>query len=103
MFGHSSQQAFSAVAFLRGKFVEQEEVSSRLGFVLGKARVAPKKALTIPKLELQALLLAARLRSEEHTALTIRISKTFMWTDSTTVLQWLILAENSPFCRQSGG
>ncbi len=89
MYGDSSQEAFSAVAFLRGKFGEQEEVSSRLAFVLGKARVAPMKALTVPKLEMQASLLAARLRSEVQAALTISISRTFMWTDSTTVLQWL--------------
>ena len=54
------------------------------------------KALTIPKLELQASLLAARLRKEVQKALTLDISKTFMWTDSTTVLQWLHSIEKQP-------
>ena len=47
------------------------------------------KTLTIPKLELQAALLSARLRNEVQRALTLQIEKTFMWTDSPTVLQWL--------------
>ena len=54
------------------------------------------KALTIPKLELQALLLAARLRKEIENALTVRVDNTFMWTDSSTVLQWLLSLEKQP-------
>ena len=54
------------------------------------------KALTIPKLELQASLLAARLRKEIENALTIRIDNTFTWTDSTMVLQWLHSLEKQP-------
>ena len=47
------------------------------------------KALTTPKLELQAPLLAARLRKEVEKALTLEINKTFLWSDSTTVFQWI--------------
>ena len=54
------------------------------------------KALTIPKLELQASLLAARLRKDVQKALTLDISRTFMWTDSTTVLQWIHSLEKQP-------
>ena len=46
------------------------------------------KALSIPKLELQAALLATRLK-EMLKALTFKVTDIFMWTDSTTVLQWL--------------
>ena len=56
-------------------------------FEFGKAEVAPMKASTIHKLELQAALLAARLRKEVQRALTLQIDRTIMWTDSTTVLQ----------------
>ena len=71
MFGDSSQDVFSAVAFLRGKVTAANRTSTELAFVFRKARVAPMKALTIPKLELQASLLAARLRKEIQNALTI--------------------------------
>ena len=96
MFGDSSQEVFSAVAFLRGKVTNDNCTSTKLAFVFGKAKVAPMKALTIPKLELQASLLAARLRRDIQNALTIKIDKIFMWTDSTTVLHWLQSLEKQP-------
>ena len=48
MFGDSSQDVFSAVAFLRGKVNTGNGCSTEIAFVIGKARVAPMKALTIP-------------------------------------------------------
>ena len=54
------------------------------------------KTLTVPKLELQAALLAARLSNEVHQALTRPLEKTYIWTDSTTVLQWLNSLEKQP-------
>ena len=97
LFGDSSQDVFSAVAFLRAKVVKNEnQEQTQLAFVFGKARVAPMKALTIPKLELQASLLAARLRKDVEKALSLEISKTFMWSDSTIVLQWLHSLDKQP-------
>ena len=96
LFGDSSQDVFSAVAFLRAKVVKNKNQEQTLAFVFGKARVAPMKALTIPKLELQASLLAARLRKEVEKALSLEISKTFMWSDSTTVLQWIHSLDKQP-------
>ena len=96
VFGDSSQDAFSAVAFLRGKLISDHGLVTQLAFVFGKARVAPMKALTVPKLELQAALLAARLRAEVLRALSLKIDRTFMWSDSSTVLQWLASLEKQP-------
>ena len=96
MFGDSSQDVFCAVAFLRGKVISGHDSSTELAFVFGKARVAPMKALTIPKLEQHAALHSARLRNEVQRALTLQIEKTFMWTDSTTVLQWLHSLQKQP-------
>ena len=97
LFGDSSQDVFSAVAFVRAKVVKKEnQEQTQLAFVFGKARVAPMKALTIPKLELQASFLAARLRKQVEKALTLEISKTFMWSDSTTVLQWIHSLHKQP-------
>ena len=67
---------------------------TQLAFGFGKARVALMKPLTIPKLELQAALLSARLRDEIRLALTLPVERTFMWIDSTTVLQWLQTTDN---------
>ena len=80
---------FSAPSLFYEKKLPPTGYTTELAFVFGKARVAPMKALTIPKLKLQASLLAARLRKEIENALTVRVDNTFMWTDSTTVLQWL--------------
>ena len=87
MFGDSSQDVFSAAALLRAKVSSSEDTRTEVAFVIGKARVAPMKALTIPKLELQAALLAARLREKVQKALTLKVERTFMWTDCNSVLQ----------------
>ena len=96
VFGDSSQDVFSAVAFLRARVDSNEGTETQLAYVFGKARVAPMKVLTIPKLELQAALLAARLKDEIQQALTVPVERTFMWTDSTTVLQWLHSIDKKP-------
>ena len=97
MFGESSQDIFSAVAILRARVTTPTgKIKTELAFVLGKARVAPMKVMTFPKLELQAALLAARLKNEIFQALTVTVNQVFMWTDSTTVLQWINSNEKQP-------
>ena len=96
VFGDSSQDVFSAVVFLRARASLKERTETQVAFVFGKPRVAPVKALTTPKLELQAALLTARLKDEIQQALTVPVERTFMWTDSTTVLQWLHSIDKKP-------
>ena len=69
---------------------------TEIAFVLEKARVAPMKVMTLPKLEIQAALLAARLKREIRQALTVIVNQVLMWTDSTTVLQWINSNEKQP-------
>ena len=52
--------------------------------------------MTVPKMELQAALLAARLKREICRALTVTVDKVFMRTDSTTVLQWINSTNKHP-------
>ena len=97
MFGDSSQDIFSAVAFLRARVTTPTgRVKTELAFVLGKARVAPMKVMTVPKLALQAALLAVRLKREIMQALTVSVNQVFMWTDNATVLQWINSNEKQP-------
>ena len=72
MSGVSSQDVSSAVDVLQRKSTENCTITE-LAFVFGKARVAPKKALTVPKLLLEASLLAALLRRDIQIAFTINI------------------------------
>ena len=54
---------------------------------MSKTRVAPLKALTLPRLELMATVLGARLA--RHIMDSIHIEEVFLWTDSQIVLHWL--------------
>ena len=96
MFGDSSQEVFCAVAFLRAQVNTYSWPKIKLAFVLGKTRVAPIKVMTIPKLELQAALLAARLKQDFCRAPTLHVNKVCMWTDSTTFLQRLNSTSKQP-------
>ena len=70
MFGDSSEEVFCAEASLRARV--KTSLETQVAFVFGKAGVAPMKALSIPKLELQARLLAFRLNEGVLKALTIQ-------------------------------
>ncbi|KAL0196747.1 hypothetical protein M9458_005287, partial [Cirrhinus mrigala] len=54
-----------------------------------KARVAPLKQLTIPRLELAAAVLAVRVNTMLLKELQLPLQRSFFWTDSTTVLKYI--------------
>ncbi|XP_070541647.1 uncharacterized protein [Ptychodera flava] len=64
---------------------------SKSSLVMAKNRVAPIKEITLPKLELMAAVIGARLTKFVHTALAsrINITKSVLWLDSQIVLHWL--------------
>ena len=94
MFGDGSLDVFCSVAFLRAQ--RNAYSKCQLLFVFGKARVAPMKMLSIPKLEFQAALLASRLEDDIEKALTLSFSEVFMWTDRTIALQWFNSTSKPP-------
>ena len=94
IFGDSWQDVFCAVGFLRARHSSSHK--TQISFIFGKTRVAPMKALSITKLELQAALLPTRLKDDIVTALTININHVYMSTDSTTVLLWLNSSDKLP-------
>ncbi len=55
-------------------------------FVAAKSRVAPLKELTIPRLELQAAVLASRLCKTIENEVRIQLKESILFTDSAIVL-----------------
>ena len=86
IFCDASERSYGAVAYMRTEDCQQQ---GNVSFLMARSRVAPKKQLSIPRLELCAALIGAQLFSLLQTELTIHIRKTILWTDSTTVLHWL--------------
>ena len=82
LFGDRSEEVFCAVAFLQGRVKTSLVTQVAIRLADEKARVAPMEALSISKLELQAALLATRLKEDILKALTIPVSNAFMWTES---------------------
>jgi len=58
-------------------------------FVTGKSGNAPIKRVSIPRLELQGALLAARIDSAVRRELAFRFEKVISWTDSIIVLNYI--------------
>ena len=85
VFVDASQSAMCAVIYLRAHCDQLLQIS----FFVGKYRVAPIRATTIPKLELQAALIGLRLVTSIKKFLPLTIEETFFWSDSSTVLQWI--------------
>ena len=86
MFADASEDTMCAVAYLRSK---PQEYSADFAFVIGKCRDAPMRHLSIPRLELQAAVMAVRLKEHLVTEHETKIHSCNFWTDSTTVLQWI--------------
>ncbi|XP_026012642.1 uncharacterized protein LOC113014968 [Astatotilapia calliptera] len=85
-FCDASETGYGAVSYLRLSNGKQEVCVS---FIIGKARVAPLKQVTIPRLELAAAVLAVRLDKMLSVELNLNLSESVFWSDSTTVLQYI--------------
>lgn len=86
IFSDASESAFAAVAYWR--FVLKDG-DVKLALVCSKVRVAPLKPVSIPRLELQGALIAARLASTICDSHRFRPVRKVFWCDSRTVLSWL--------------
>ncbi|XP_075150547.1 uncharacterized protein LOC142224652 [Haematobia irritans] len=86
IFCDASEQAVAAVAYWR---IEYEDNSITINFIIGKTACAPLRFHSIPKLELQGAVYAARLKKTIAECHEIEFDKCFLWTDSRTVLSWI--------------
>ena len=85
-FSDASTEAFGACSYVRWKLAD-----GRFGlkFVAAKSRVAPLKQLTIPRLELQGAVLAARLSKSIVEETRFKFERTIFFLDSQIVLAWI--------------
>ena len=86
-FADSSKNVYCAVVYLR--VVTSADV--KVFLLSSKTKVAPLKALTIPRLELLACVLLSKLVGEIKKAIgdRLKIDSIFCWTDSEVALCWL--------------
>ena len=85
-FSDASQRAYGCCIYIR--------VVIKIGMihtilVCSKARVNPKRAVTMPRLELQAAVLSVKMESSVRTALLFGVLPTYVWTDSEMVLAYI--------------
>ncbi|OXA53364.1 Cytochrome P450 4C1 [Folsomia candida] len=85
VFSDASKLAYAAVIFAR---IEGEHGVS-IQLLQAKARIAPLKPVTIPRLELLGCSIAARLVTSVIKALSIEGLRIVCWSDSTTALAWI--------------
>ncbi|GFV72375.1 integrase catalytic domain-containing protein [Trichonephila clavipes] len=87
-FCDASQRAYAAVFYLRTELVTGKV---HVSMITSKTRVAPVKSITLPRLELLAALLLSELYVVvlESLRKVIQIDKSFLFSDSQIVLDWL--------------
>ncbi|XP_029671985.1 uncharacterized protein LOC115240772 [Formica exsecta] len=85
-FADASERAYAAVAYLR---TEDREGRVEVALVTAKTKVAPLKQITLPRLELCAATLLARLISHIRHVLEATEVPLHLWSDSTVALGWI--------------
>ncbi|XP_011670916.2 uncharacterized protein LOC100893156 [Strongylocentrotus purpuratus] len=83
----ASEDAMGFAVWLRWSHADSQE--AHLSFVCARSRVTPLKQTSMPRKELQALLLLSRLMITIIDALRFSIVGWKMWTDSMTAISWL--------------
>ncbi|XP_064635217.1 uncharacterized protein LOC135492598 [Lineus longissimus] len=85
IFCDAALNGFGAVGYMHWKTSDGYQTR----FVLAKSRVAPLKPLTIPRLELQAAVMASRLNETILAETRFELDKTILFSDSMIVLSWI--------------
>ena len=86
VFADASDKAIAAVAYLK---ISDAEGNCHTGFVLGKARLAPRPEQTIPRLELCAAVMAVDMAELITSEIDIRCDAVTFYTDSKVVLGYI--------------
>ena len=86
IFCDASKEAYAAVAYIRTE--DQEQIVST-ALLISKSRLSPSQQMTIPRLELTAAVIGARLLAYVKEQLTEPPQSCFLWTDSMVALSWI--------------
>ena len=84
LFSDVSRVGYGAVAYLR---LVDDKDRIHCSFILRRARVAPIRKITIPRLELSAAVVSVQLRESIQRELDMKLDRVMFWTDSTSVLK----------------
>lgn len=85
-FSDASETAYGTVTYI--KFQNDNNIV-HITFLIGKARVAPLKQVTIPRLELTAAVLTIKVDKMLRSELQLPLEELQFWTDSTSVLKYI--------------
>ncbi|XP_069999419.1 uncharacterized protein [Penaeus vannamei] len=85
-FADASQVGYGIASYLK---LESATGEVYYTLVMGRSRVAPLIRMTIPRLELTAAAVAARMDQKLCSELDLRLEKSLFWTDSASVLKYL--------------
>lgn len=84
-FSDASSQGYGQCSYIR--LMSESKIYCIL--VMGKARVAPIKIVTIPRLELTAAVISTAVSSMLKEELALRVDREYFWTDSQVVLGYI--------------
>ncbi|XP_053698939.1 uncharacterized protein LOC128745898 [Sabethes cyaneus] len=85
VFTDASENGYGSAVYFR--IVDNSKVKCSL--VMAKSKVAPLKHISIPRLELEAAMLGARMLKTVLTNHSLTPREIYLWTDSSTVLSWI--------------
>ncbi|KAL9975992.1 hypothetical protein ACROYT_G013221 [Oculina patagonica] len=85
-YSDASDEGYGMCSYLRFVY---EDGSIQCSFLVGKSKTMPVRAISIPRLELQAATLSAKIYQVCRDELTYKIDRVVFWTDSQTTLQYI--------------
>ena len=85
-FADASEEGYGTVTYLR---LQNEPGDVHVSFLHGKASVVPLKAVTTPRLELTATVLAVRVYKTVKEELQLHLAESCFWIESSTVLKYI--------------
>ena len=85
-FSDASQSAYGTVTYLR---IIDDKGQVHVSFLFSKSKLAPIKVMNIPRLELTAAVLAAKVDKKLRSELSLTVDQSFFWCDSEIVLQYI--------------